>query len=501
MNHRQPTAIIIGAGIAAIASAIRLAVQGFAVTLFEKNNYAGGKMAYFEKDGYCFDGGPSLFTQPQLIAELFALAEEPITNYFSYESVPVACTYFYEDGTIIKGYANPDKLAEELHTKVGEDKAAVQQYLQHSKRLYETTGSIFLNYSLHKWNTLQKAPIAKALMNTKWANLFSSFHSFNTNNFKQSHTVQLFNRYATYNGSNPYQAPGMLSVIPHLEYNEGVFYPKGGMISIANALYKLAIKKGVQFCFNTPVEKIIYNEHKVQGIIANNEKYFADIVVSNMDVYFTYKKLLNNKQKASHILQQERSSSAFIFYWGINKTFPPLGLHNIFFSGNYREEFNHIFKLKQLYSDPTVYINITSKCEPGIQAPPGKENWFVMVNAPANEGQYTTAWQQELKKNILTKLTRLLHTNIEPLIEVETVLDPVLIEANTASYMGSLYGTSSNNRMAAFLRHPNFSNKLKGLYFVGGSVHPGGGIPLCLRSAKIMSEMVAKDKKSWKYAH
>ena len=204
--------------------------------------------------------------------------------------------------------------------------------------------------------------------------------------------------------------------------------------------------------------------------------------------------------KAARILQQERSSSAFIFYWGINKTFHELGLHNIFFSNNYKEEFNHIFKLKQLYEDPTVYINITSKCEPGIPAPPGKENWFVMVNAPANVGQYTTEWQQQLKQHILSKLSRLLHTDIEPLIEVEAVLNPVTIEENTASYMGSLYGTSSNSRMAAFLRHPNFSNKLKGLYFVGGSVHPGGGIPLCLRSAKIMSEMVANDKKDWKYA-
>lgn len=497
--HPSPTAIIIGAGIAGIASAIRLAVQGFAVKVFEKNSYAGGKINYFEKDGYCFDGGPSLFTQPQLIEELFQLAGEPVQNYFNYEAVPVACTYFYEDGTIINGYANADKLAEELRNKVGEDKTAIKQYLQHSKHLYETTGSIFLNYSLHKWSTLQKAPIAKALINTKPANLFASFHSFNKNRFKQPHTVQLFNRYATYNGSNPYQAPGMLSVIPHLEYNEGVYYPKGGMISIAKALYRLAVKKGVQFYFDAPVQKIVHKSGKIVGVIANEESYLADIVVSNMDVYFTYKKLLQNEQKATKILRQERSSSAFIFYWGINKTFPQLGLHNIFFSNNYKAEFDHIFGLKQLYNDPTVYINITGKCEPGIQAPPNKENWFVMVNAPANVGQYTAGWQQELKQNILKKLSRLLHTDVEALIEVESVLNPVTIEENTSSYMGSLYGTSSNSRMAAFLRHPNFSNKLKGLYFVGGSVHPGGGIPLCLRSAKIMSDIVMNDKRGIGY--
>jgi phytoene desaturase len=313
--------------------------------------------------------------------------------------------------------------------------------------------------------------------------------------------VQLFNRYATYNGSNPYQAPGMLSVIPHLEYNEGVYYPSGGMTSIADALYRLALNKGVQFYFDAPVQQILHTDRKAHGVIVNNESHFADVVVSNMDVYFTYKKLLNNEARAKQILKQERSSSAFIFYWGINKTFPQLGLHNIFFSKKYKEEFDHIFRLKKIYNDPTVYINITSKCEPGIQAPQGKENWFVMVNAPANVGQYTAEWQEQLKQNILLKLSRLLQTDIARLIEVEEILSPILIEANTASYMGSLYGTSSNSRMAAFLRHPNFSNKIKRLYFVGGSVHPGGGIPLCLRSAKVMSEIVANDKKGWTYAH
>ncbi len=143
--------------------------------------------------------------------------------------------------------------------------------------------------------------------------------------------MQLFNRYATYNGSNPYQAPGMLSVIPHLEYNEGVYYPKGGMISIANALYQLAVKKGVQFHFDTPVQQIIHHQNKAQGVVVDNENHLADVVVSNMDVYFTYKKLLSDEQRAKHILKQERSSSAFIFYWGINKTFSGVRLTQYFF--------------------------------------------------------------------------------------------------------------------------------------------------------------------------
>lgn len=500
MNH-HPSAIVIGAGVAGLASAIRLAAQGFAVTVFEKNNCAGGKISFFTEKGYCFDGGPSLFTQPQNIEELFALANEPIADYFDYQAVPVACKYFYEGGTTINGFANAEKLAEELAEKKGENKEDVKKYIARSKALYETTGRIFLNYSLHKQSTLFKAPIIKALLHTSPRYLFSSFHKVNKSSFSNAHTVQLFNRYATYNGSNPYQAPGMLSVIPHLEYNEGVYYPKGGMINIAKALYQLALKKGVVFHFNTPVQSIICNGTEAKGVVVNNENYLSDLVISNMDVYFTYKHLLRDEYKAGRILKQERSSSAFIFYWGINKSFPQLELHNIFFSNNYKDEFDHLFNTRTLFNDPTIYINITSKCEPEIQAPKGKENWFVMVNAPANVGQYSEDWKTRLKQNIIAKLNRLLHTDIAPLIETEHALDPVMIESNTSSYAGSLYGTSSNSKMAAFLRHPNFSKAIRYLYFVGGSVHPGGGIPLCLQSAKIMSGIVADDKKRWTHAH
>jgi phytoene dehydrogenase-like protein len=202
---------------------------------------------------------------------------------------------------------------------------------------------------------------------------------------------------------------------------------------------------------------------------------------------------MHDENKAHKILKQERSSSALVFYWGIKKEFPALGLHNIFFTNDYKAEFDHIFRKKKMYDDPTIYVNVTAKCEPGLQAPQGKENWFVMVNAPANVGQDWQAYREKYRKIIIDKLSRQLQIPIESFIEAEAVLDPVLIETNTASFRGSLYGTSSNSKMAAFLRHPNFSKSVKGLYFVGGSVHPGGGIPLCLHSAKIMSQMVQQN--------
>lgn len=498
MSGHSTKAIIIGSGVAGLASAVRLAVNGMHVTVFEKNGEPGGKLGYFEEKGFHFDTGPSLFTQPENLEELFTLAGENIQDYFRYKTVDVACNYFFEDGIRLTAYADIDRFAQELSAKIHEQPEMLLKYLQQSERLYNNIGSVFLNHSLHRFRSLLKASITKAVASAKWKYLFGTLHAINESSFTKPHTIQLFNRYATYNGSNPYKAPGMLSLIPHLEYNQGVYYPEGGMIDIVNALYLLALKKGVTFNFGKPVQRIINSEGKVKGVVADNENILADIVVSNMDVYGTYKYLLNDDITAAKLLKQERSSSALVFYWGIAKEFPELDLHNIFFSNDYKNEFDHLFHVKNVYSDPTVYINITSKCEPAVHAPAGKENWFVMINVPANSGQDWASIRRQSRANIIAKLNRLLQTDIESFIETERVLDPVTIEAQTNSFMGSIYGTSSNSRMAAFLRHPNFSKMIKGLYFAGGSVHPGGGIPLCLKSAKIMSELVMHDLKERK---
>ncbi|UEG50542.1 phytoene desaturase [Ferruginibacter lapsinanis] len=488
-------AIIIGSGIGGMATAIRLAVMGFEVIVYEKNNCPGGKLTAFEKDGFKFDAGPSLFTQPQNIEELFVLAGEPIEKYFTYKPVDIACKYFYENGKVINAYTNADKFARELQEKIDEDPDSVKNYLKQSEKLYDNVGTIFLNHSLHKISTWLHRRVLKALKAVKLTYLFNSLNTYNTNRFSTPEATQLFNRFATYNGSNPYKAPAMLSLIPHLEQNQGAFYPHGGMISITNALFSLAQKKGVQFYFDTPVKRIIHDNKKIKGVEANDLLIPADIVVSNADIYFTYKNLLSDIARSQKVLKQERSSSAVIFYWGIKKEFSQLLLHNIFFSKNYKDEFQKIFVSKELSDDPTVYINVTAKMEQG-QAPIGKENWFVMVNAPANTGQ---DWEQVkfiLRKSIIDKLNRLLGEDIEKLIETERTLDPVQIEEQTASYMGSLYGTSSNAPLAAFFRHANLTHEIKDLYFCGGSVHPGGGIPLCLKSAKIVSELIQSQIKT-----
>jgi phytoene desaturase len=316
--------------------------------------------------------------------------------------------------------------------------------------------------------------------------LFTTMDKVHRRHLQHPKMVQLFNRFATYNGSNPYRAPGLLSIIPHFEHHIGAFYPKGGMVRITEAVHELAERQGVKFHFNTPVEEIVVEQKMATALRIGKEVRPFDRIISNMDVFFTYRQLLPDQPQPERILRQEKSTSALIFYWGIRRAFPELDLHNILFSENYRKEFAEM-GAGRVFEDPTVYINISSKYSPE-DAPSGSENWFTMVNVPYNSGQDWDRLIPEIRRNTIAKINRILDVDLESLIACEDILEPRTIESRTRSHLGALYGTSSNNRMAAFMRHPNFSRKLKNLYFCGGSVHPGGGIPLCLLSARIVEE-------------
>ena len=484
-------ALIIGAGIAGIATAIRLAIKGYQVDVFEANNYPGGKLSEFEQQGFRFDAGPSLFTMPQYVDELFTLAGKNPRDFFNYQKLDVVCRYFYEDGTILNAYADEEQFAAEVNRETGESAGTVKKYFKNSANIYSITNHVFLERSLHRLKTYLHGDTVRSVFRFPQIDAFRSMHRANQSFFKDKRLTQFYNRYATYNGSNPYTAPATLNVIPHLEQHFGAYFPEGGMYSIVSSLVKLAESLGVIFHYNSPVEEIILEKHIAQAIKVKGELIPADIIVSNMDVWFTYHKLLKQHPHLfpKKILKQERSSSALIFYWGINKQFARLNLHNIFFSNDYKAEFDHIWQQKNIYQDPSVYLNISSKYKPD-DAPQGSENWFVMINAPANTGQDWDSLIKSARQNIITKLSRILGEDINSLILSESILDPRAIENKTSSYQGSLYGTSSNSQFAAFLRHANRSSSLKNLYFCGGSVHPGGGIPLCLLSAKIVSDLV-----------
>lgn len=485
----MPKTAIIGSGVAGMSAAARLAATGHEVTVYEANAYFGGKLTAFSQDGYRFDAGPSLFTMPQLLDEVFQDAGKNPRDYFSYLKIDPGCHYFWVDGTRFASPSSPQEFAEKAAQTFGADQEKVLRYFKKSFALYDMTEDVFLKSSLHKASTYLKISTLKSMAQLYKARLFTPMHEVNAELLGHPKLTQLFDRYATYNGSDPYKAPGTLTVIPTLEHRWGTFLPLGGMHQITESLHQLCADLGVQFEFNTPVHAITTHNRKATGVETANGPAAYDHVVSNMDVVPTYKRLLKNNPLPEVYQKQERSSSALIFYWGIQSTFKELGLHNIFWSDTYREEFDHLFNQKDLHDDLTVYVNITSKHVPG-DAPEGCENWFVMVNAPHKAGQDWAALQNHARSKIFQKLKRVLGVDVEPLIATERVLDPPTIESQTSSHLGSLYGTSSNSRLSAFFRHPNFSQKIKNLYFCGGSVHPGGGIPLCLLSGKIVSELI-----------
>jgi phytoene desaturase len=484
-------AIIIGSGIAGLAASIRLLHKGFKVEVFEANPYPGGKLSEIVIKGYRFDAGPSLFTLPEQMEELFRLSGKDPKKHFDYIRLPVACHYFWEDGNQVKAWGDIHRFAEEVETKLGEPASHVREALKRSAYIYEHLSPLFMHRSLHKFGTWTNKEALKSYLKMGKLGIFSTMNKANEKQFTNPKMVQLFNRYATYNGSNPYETPATLSIIPHLEFNIGAFFPKKGMHDITLSLYNLALELGVNFHFNSKVEEVQVENKKAIGVKVNGKDHYSDIVVNNMDMVNAYKSILKHQKQPKLLLNQPKSSSALIFYWGIKKVFPELDLHNILFSEDYRTEFEHIFHKKSIYEDPTVYINITSVYK-SDDAPKGCMNWFTMINVPNNQGQDWDSLIREARKNIIAKVNRILKTDIEALIEVEDVLEPRTIESRTSSANGALYGNSSNNKYAAFLRHANYSSDIRNLYFCGGSVHPGGGIPLCLLSAKIMSEMVGK---------
>ena len=482
-------AIIIGSGIAGLAVSIRLKSKGYDVEVYEKNDNVGGKLSDFYINDFRHDFGPKLFTMPNLIEDLYKVAGVDINNYFKYQKLEIACKYFWDDGDTFNAYSNNQKFINEVYKKFNKEENKVESYISRSKRKFNLVRKIFLEKSLHKISTYLSFESFKAIFNFFQLNIFISLNSLNKIYFRDKKLIQLFNRFATYNGSSPYMTSGIMSIIQHLEHDLGVFMPKKGISDISYSLYRLATDLGIKFYLNSEIDKILIKDKSAVGVVVNKIDHKADIIVSNMDVSLTYDRLLEGYKKPFFIKNYQPSSSAVVFYWNMNKSFPNINVHNIIFSKNQEDEFDYIFNKKLIYNDPTVYICSTSKIVEE-DAPAGCENWFILINSPFDNGQDWEKIKKDLRKNIIKKINSTLKVDIESNIVGEKILTPVDIESETLSKFGSLYGSSSNSLKSAFVRHPNFSKNINNLYFCGGSVHPGGGIPLCLNSAKIVSDLI-----------
>lgn len=487
---------VIGAGLGGLSAAARLANAGYDIHVFEQNSFAGGKASEFTQQGFRFDTGPSLLTMPYVLDELFNECNKKISDFLTLHRLDIICRYFYTDKTILNAYSDLNKFGEEVSEKTADDDESLKEFFNYSKTIFDLTADLFLFNSPSSIKTFLNRKAFKTLLNINKIDPFRTVHKAVSDFFKDKKLIQLFDRYATYNGSNPFEAPATLNIIPYVEYFPGSFIPKGGIYSITKALVKLCEEKQVNLHFNSRVDSILLKNKTACGIRVNGDSVYFDKIISNVDVNFTFQKLLKGIRtfESRRYIKLKPSLSGIVFYWAINREYENLETHNILFSEDYKAEFDQLTKSKIIPVDPTIYIYISAKLN-SEDAPTGKENWFVMINSPFDEGQ---KWDEEIpaaRKRIMEKINRTLGTKIENDIFFEKILTPKQLEATTAAYRGSIYGISSDNKLSAFFRQPNKSRTINNLYFCGGSAHPGGGIPLVILSGKVVSDIIKEEDK------
>ncbi len=486
------TCAVVGSGIAGLASAIRLAHAGHRVTVFEANAYAGGKISELRMGGYRFDMGPTVLTMPRYIDELFALCSEDPRANISYQRIDPGFQYFFQDGSVIRTWADADRFADDVAANTTATRESVLTFLDRCRVKRELTEEVFLERSLHQLKNYFNKATLRGLLNFHKVGAFTTMAKANAALFKDEKAAAVLNQFAGYTGSNPYAAPATLNLIAYYELALGSFAARGGMHAITQALVELAKRQGVRFELNAPVERILVESNTCKGIVVHGRELPFDRVVANTDIQATYDRLLPDQRKPERVLRQPRSSSVILFHWGVDRTFPALHLHNMFMSSDGRAEYDHIFNKGTLHPDPSVYLHISSKVN-SSDAPAGCENWYAMVSVPHNTGQDWDTLVRQTRATVIEKLSRMLAVDVEAHIRCEHKIDPRTLEQMTSCAFGAIFGMSSNGMFASMLRHPNFSRRIKDLYFCGGSVHPGPGIPLCLLSAKITAGLVEED--------
>lgn len=490
--------IIIGAGLGGLSAACRLAKTGFSVTVLEKNDSVGGKVNSVESNGYKFDTGASLITLPQIFGELFEFCGKRLEDYLTFEKLDPICRYFWSDGTVFDASESLEKTEEQIAGFAPEDVGNFRKYLADAKQKFEIAERTFLSKSL---NELPELLTAKNLPDILKISSLKTLDKHNAQFFKSEKLRQLFNRFATYNGSSPYKIPATFALIPFVEFGFGAWYARGGIYEIPKALEKLALELGVEFLFDADVEKILIKDKKAIGVKLKSEFddedfLFADIIVSNADAIVTYKELIDENERKSFpdkkLKKREPSSSGFVLLLGAKKKFLQLAHHNIFFSDDYETEFRHIFDVRIPTPHPTIYVSASSVTDE-TQAPENCENLFVLVNVPYMRWQVNWDFEAEAYRDaIVKKLEKFGLENLNDSTEFEEFITPEDFEHKYRANKGSIYGVSSNGILSAFRRIPNKSADIENLYFTGGATHPGGGMPIVILSAKMAADLILK---------
>jgi len=536
-------AVIIGGGLGGLAVALRLAAHGWSVTVCEQGASFGGKMNQWDEHGFRFDTGPSLITMPWVFADLFTAAGAEIEDHLEIVPVHPISEYIYPDGARFTYSASMPEWLETVRNLDVRDVDGFLRFMNLGARLYEISKDTFLRRRPLDWPRLANRAVgAKTLRHMPWRYGWGNYHKTVAAHFRSPHLRRLYDRYPTYVGSSPYQSPATLAVIPFIEYAFGGWYVKGGLYRIVESLIELAKEHDVELLLNSRVEKIESDGKRVTGVRqSDNELIEADVVVMNGDASYVSQMIGENVSRMfgenvsqmtgenvsrmfgenvsqmtgenvsrmfgispispispirSGLPHRERSMSGFVMLLGIRRTMPELRHHAIYFSADYEREFSELFGERVFPNDPTVYVNAPSRSDRSVTPGEG-ETLFVMANAPANDhDEWDEAQIAEARSRVFARLRASGFPEISGDIVASDVWTPKKIGSRYLMPGGAIYGRHSHGWKNAFLRPPNKDRKYDGLYYVGGSAHPGGGTPMVLLSAQITSELIERYERS-----
>jgi len=489
--------IVIGAGVGGLSAAVGLAARGASVTVLEKNAMVGGKMNVWEQNGFRFDTGPHVLTMLWALDEVFANAGRRLEDVLDLVRLDTVCRYHFSNGQTLDAPGDASAAAETIARFAPKDTDGFLRFLAYAKQVSDATTEPFLKQdfgasvrgipSPQQWGQLTSFLALKP-----WRTLRDVVRE----HFTDPRLRQVFELYALYSGSHPARASGIFATVADVQWREGTYYVRGGLYQLAQALRDAAESLGVVFQTSTEAAEIIVKQGRARGVqTCSGDRLFADAVVCNTDCLRALTTLVpysaRRQWSEPRVEKIEPSTSAFLLLLGIRGDYPQLAHHNSFLAADGEAEFASIFDAHRPAEDPTIGVACQSVTD-STKAPPGHSNLFVMTNPPALSPHFD--WSTEAARYrdlVLTKLERMGLTNLRDRIIVEQLWTPLDLKSRYHAYKGAIYGLSSNGWRQGFLRPPQVSPDVNGLYFVGGSTHPGGGVPLCALSGTNAAKRIA----------
>lgn len=489
-TENRPVAAVVGAGLGGLSAALSLAAAGCHVELFEKNCHTGGKLNVLTRDGFSFDLGPSIFTLPQIFQQLFARAGKRFEDYVTLVPVTPHWRNFFEDGRVIDLDPDPERMRLQL-SKAGPGlEKPFQEFLRYSKRQYDLIEEGYFQQGLDTLGELLKYYGWRVFK----LDFFSTMHHSVCRRLPNAYLQDIFDFFIKYVGSSALRAPGFMNLMPHIQFGYGLWYVDGGMYNLSRGLEKALKELGVAIHCNCEVTELGTEGKRVTGVQAGGQFHPADWVVCNMEVIPACKKLLKRPAESLRRLKKfEPACSGIVIHLGVDRTYDCLAHHNFFFSGNQCKHFETVFRKHQLPDDPTLYVVAPARTDNAV-APAGCDNIKVLPHIPWIDDNNPCSPEDyvALKERVLDKLERMGLQNLRRHIIVEHFWTPYDIQSLYASNGGAIYGVVSDLWKNLAFKAPKQSRDFDNLLFAGGSVNPGGGMPMVTLCGQLASDIIIK---------